>query len=140
MNLHIDYGNTNMNGYTEGEDRFLLCSVHRLGFAGGFGEFEHYRRIRMEIRTAWQFRFNIFFRARSPVELQKRGDLLVRLVERQAGVGGVSEEQGRGKGGSKGGSGGRRGVCVSWIHSPTTELSTNQQDEGSPRSPFSTLL
>mmetsp|Transcript_26546 Transcript_26546/g.43118 ORF Transcript_26546/g.43118 Transcript_26546/m.43118 type:complete len:142 (+) Transcript_26546:17-442(+) len=41
------------------------------------------RRIQLEIRRAWQFRFNWFFKSRSPQEIQKRCDMLIRVVERE---------------------------------------------------------
>jgi SWI/SNF-related matrix-associated actin-dependent regulator of chromatin subfamily A member 5 len=46
----------------------------------GYGAAE---RIRMEIRRAWQFRFDWFFKSRSAQEIQKRCDTLVKIVERE---------------------------------------------------------
>jgi SWI/SNF-related matrix-associated actin-dependent regulator of chromatin subfamily A member 5 len=50
--------------------------MHRHGYGAA-------RRIQLEIRRAWQFRFNWFFKSRSPEEIQKRCDVLVRVVERE---------------------------------------------------------
>ncbi len=44
--------------YTEEEDAFLLCMMQRHGYGAN-------ERIRMEIRRAWQFRFNWYFKSRS---------------------------------------------------------------------------
>lgn len=44
--------------YTEEEDAFLLCMMHRHGYGSN-------ERIRLEIRRAFQFRFNWYFKSRS---------------------------------------------------------------------------
>ena len=56
--------------YQQDEDAFLLIMMHRHGYGAA-------RRIQLEIRRAWQFRFNWFFKSRSPEEIQKRCDVLV---------------------------------------------------------------
>jgi SWI/SNF-related matrix-associated actin-dependent regulator of chromatin subfamily A member 5 len=53
--------------------------MHRHGFGAA-------RRIHLEIRRAWQFRFNWFFKSRNPQEIQKRCDILIRIVEREVQV------------------------------------------------------
>lgn len=51
-NMKINYGNTPRGrSYQEEEDAFLLCMMYRHGFGAA-------ERIRMEIRNAWQFRFD----------------------------------------------------------------------------------
>ncbi|KAL7543063.1 hypothetical protein ACHAXR_012376 [Thalassiosira sp. AJA248-18] len=62
--------------YQQEEDAFLLTMMHRHGYGAA-------RRIQLEIRRAWQFRFNWFFKSRSPQEIQKRCDVLIRVVERE---------------------------------------------------------
>lgn len=62
--------------YTQEEDAFLLVMMHRHGYGAA-------RRIHLEIRRAWQFRFDWFFKSRSPQEIQKRCDTLIRIVERE---------------------------------------------------------
>ena len=50
--MRINYGNTPRGrSYQEEEDAFLLCMMYRHGFGAA-------ERIRMEIRYAWQFRFD----------------------------------------------------------------------------------
>jgi SLIDE len=50
--------------------------MHRHGYGAA-------ERIRMEIRRAWQFRFDWYFKSRNAQEIQKRCDLLVKIVERE---------------------------------------------------------
>lgn len=57
--IKFTYGpGTKNRAYTEEEDAFLLCMMHRHGFGSN-------ERIRLEIRKAWQFRFDWFFKSRS---------------------------------------------------------------------------
>jgi len=62
--------------YSDQEDGFLICMMHRHGYGAA-------ERIRMEIRRAWQFRFNWYFKSRSAQDLQKRCDILVKVVEKE---------------------------------------------------------
>lgn len=62
--------------YQEEEDAFLICMMHRHGYGAA-------ERIRLEIRRAWQFRFDWYFKSRNTQEIQKRCDLLVKIVERE---------------------------------------------------------
>lgn len=62
------------SGYQEQEDAFLLCMMYKHGYGAA-------ERIRLEVRRAWQFRFNWFFKSRSAAELQKRCDFLLKVVE-----------------------------------------------------------
>lgn len=48
-----------INWHAEEEDRFILCSVHRLGY-GAWDE------LKAEIRKSWRFRFDWFFKSRTP--------------------------------------------------------------------------
>jgi SWI/SNF-related matrix-associated actin-dependent regulator of chromatin subfamily A member 5 len=75
--MKINYGSSGRGrGYQEEEDAFLVCMMYRHGYGAA-------ERIRMEIRRAWQFRFDWFFKSRSAREIQKRCDLLVRVLERE---------------------------------------------------------
>lgn len=62
--------------YTEEEDAFLICMMHRHGYGAA-------ERIRMEIRRAWQFRFDWFFKSRNVTEIQKRCDNVIKVIERE---------------------------------------------------------
>lgn len=40
-------------------------------------------KIIRDLEQAWQFRFDWFFKSRNAAELQRRGDTLIRLVEKE---------------------------------------------------------
>jgi SWI/SNF-related matrix-associated actin-dependent regulator of chromatin subfamily A member 5 len=76
--LKIMYGPNKGKGFTEEEDRFLVCKVHKLGW----GQWDE---LKAEIRKSYLFRFDWFFKSRTAQELQKRcasppGPHLARLV------------------------------------------------------------
>jgi len=64
-------------GYTEEEDRFLILLMNSLGY-GAWDE------MRAEIRRSEAFRFDFFLKSRTPLELNKRCDALVRMLEKDA--------------------------------------------------------
>lgn len=75
--MKINYGSGGKNrAYQEEEDAFLICMMYRHGYGAA-------ERIRMEIRRAWQFRFDWYFKSRSAQEIQKRCDTIVKIVERE---------------------------------------------------------
>lgn len=75
--IELNYGaGTRGRAYQEEEDAFLLCMMHRHGYGSA-------ERIRMEIRRAWQFRFDWYFKSRSAHEIQKRCDTIVKIVEKE---------------------------------------------------------
>ncbi|KAK9868512.1 hypothetical protein WJX84_000615 [Apatococcus fuscideae] len=74
--LKLQYGANKGKAYTEEEDRFILCMIHRLGY-GAWDE------LKAEIRKTWRFRFDWFFKSRTPQELARRCDTLIRLVEKE---------------------------------------------------------
>lgn len=79
--LRIAYGTNKGKNYTEEEDRFLLCMLHKLGF-----EREHaYDELRLALRAAPQFRFDWFIKSRTAMELQRRCNTLITLIEREIG-------------------------------------------------------
>ncbi|KAL0587659.1 hypothetical protein ABG067_002678 [Albugo candida] len=64
-------------GFTMEEDVFLVVMMNK------YAPLEHWSEIRDEIRVAWQFRFNWFIKSRAIGELQKRGEFLTRLIEKE---------------------------------------------------------
>lgn len=64
-------------GYTMDEDVFLVCLLNKYGYDSDWDV------IKSEIRNAWQFRFDWFFKSRSVAELQKRGEYLTRMIEKE---------------------------------------------------------
>ncbi|RMX67306.1 hypothetical protein KXD40_002608 [Peronospora effusa] len=76
MRLHYPAGYKS-RGYILDEDVFLVVMMNK------YGPLEHWGEIRDEIRKAWQFRFDWFFKSRTIGELQKRGEVLTRMIERE---------------------------------------------------------
>lgn len=77
--LHIVYGTNKGKNYTEEEDRFLICMLHKLGF----DKENVYDEIRTAIRNAPQFRFDWFIKSRTALELQRRCNTLITLIEKE---------------------------------------------------------
>ena len=109
--LKIHYGPNKGKAFTEEEDRYLVCAVHELGYG-------RWEELKSEIRRTWRFRFDWFLKSRSPNELQRRTDTLIRLIEKELEeIDGVRRpradgEVGRKRGGGRGGGwgGGRKRV------------------------------
>ncbi len=74
--LTFDYGQTKGKMFTEEEDRFLVCMMQKIGYG-------NWEQLRQEIRKAWCFRFDWFIKSRTPVELQRRCDALIRIIEKE---------------------------------------------------------
>ena len=66
--LRIAYGTNKGKNYTEEEDRFLVCMLHKLGFDRDLV----YEELRAAVRSAPQFRFDWFIKSRTAMELQRR--------------------------------------------------------------------
>jgi len=77
--LRIQYGTNKGKNYTEEEDRFLICFLHKLGF----DKENVYDELRFAIRQAPQFRFDWFIKSRTSLELQRRCNTLITLIERE---------------------------------------------------------
>merc|ERR1711981_534472 len=77
--LRIAYGTNKGKNYTEEEDRFLVCMLHKLGF----DKENVYEELRASVRNAPQFRFDWFIKSRTAMELQRRCNTLITLIERE---------------------------------------------------------
>ncbi|XP_037087225.1 SWI/SNF-related matrix-associated actin-dependent regulator of chromatin subfamily A member 5-like [Pollicipes pollicipes] len=77
--MRISYGTNKGKNYTEEEDRFLVCMLHKLGF----DKENVYEELRAAVRTAPQFRFDWFIKSRTAMELQRRCNTLITLIERE---------------------------------------------------------
>jgi len=75
--LSIKYGNNRGKLFTEDEDRFLVCMTYELGY----GKWEELKR---EVRRCPDFRFDWLFKSRTPIELGRRVDLLIRLIQNES--------------------------------------------------------
>lgn len=74
--LDLLYANNRSKTFIDEEDRWLICMTNKIGY----GRWED---IKLEVRKAWQFRFNWWFKSRTPVELKRRVDVLIRLIEKE---------------------------------------------------------
>ncbi|KAH8233259.1 chromatin-remodeling complex ATPase chain Iswi [Drosophila bipectinata] len=77
--LRLQYGNNKGKNYTEIEDRFLVCMLHKLGF----DKENVYEELRAAIRASPQFLFDWFIKSRTALELQRRCNTLITLIERE---------------------------------------------------------
>ena len=59
--LRISYGTNKGKNYTEEEDRYLVCMLHKLGF----DKENIYDELRASVRQAPQFRFDWFIKSRT---------------------------------------------------------------------------
>ncbi|KAH7616623.1 hypothetical protein Ndes2526B_g08720 [Nannochloris sp. 'desiccata'] len=74
--LKLQYGPAKGKAYTEEEDRFLVCMMHKLGY-GAWDE------LKAEVRNTWRFRFDWYIKSRTPQELARRCETLIRLIEKE---------------------------------------------------------
>jgi len=74
--LKIYYGANKGKAYTEEEDRFIICKTNELGYG-------NWDQLKTEIRKSWRFRFDWFIKSRTPQELSRRCDTLIRLIEKE---------------------------------------------------------
>lgn len=77
--LRISYGTNKGKNYMEEEDRFLVCMLHKLGF----DRENVYEELRAAVRGSPQFRFDWFLKSRTAMELQRRCNTLITLIERE---------------------------------------------------------
>ena len=78
--LELNYPTTKGKVYSEEEDRYLLCRPHKYGM-----QLEDvYERIKKDISEFPVFRFDWFFKSRSPQELQRRCNTLLGMIEKEA--------------------------------------------------------
>ncbi|XP_021043177.1 probable global transcription activator SNF2L1 isoform X3 [Mus pahari] len=77
--LRIQYGTSKGKNYTEEEDRFLICMLHKMGF----DRENVYEELRQCVRNAPQFRFDWFIKSRTAMEFQRRCNTLITLIEKE---------------------------------------------------------
>jgi SWI/SNF-related matrix-associated actin-dependent regulator of chromatin subfamily A member 5 len=94
--LELNYPTTKGKVYSEEEDRYLLC---RLNYYGMTAE-DVYERIKKDITEFPVFRFDWFFKSRSPQELQRRCNTLLGMIEKEAEV--KQQEEIKAKGSARG--------------------------------------
>ena len=74
--MTFNYGQIKGKQFTLEEDSFIICMSAQFGY----GNFD---LIKIEIRKCWEFRFDWFFKSRTSLELQKRCDTLLKLIEKE---------------------------------------------------------
>jgi SWI/SNF-related matrix-associated actin-dependent regulator of chromatin subfamily A member 5 len=78
--LELNYPTTKGKVYSEEEDRYLLCRLSHYGMQTD----DVYERIKKDITEFPVFRFDWFFKSRSPQELQRRCNTLLTMIEKEA--------------------------------------------------------
>ena len=74
--LEIKYKlNKGKGGFTEDEDRYLIWETYQVGY----GEWE---LLRKAVQNSLRCRYNYFLKSRSAVELSRRVDIIIRLLEK----------------------------------------------------------
>jgi SWI/SNF-related matrix-associated actin-dependent regulator of chromatin subfamily A member 5 len=81
--LSINYGNQKQKVYSEDEDRYLLCRLSHYGLNAD----DVYEKIKRDISEFPVFRFDWFFKSRTPLELQRRCQQLLMLISKEKGGG-----------------------------------------------------
>eukprot|EP00916_Digyalum_oweni_P009359 GHVL01015781.1.p1 GENE.GHVL01015781.1~~GHVL01015781.1.p1 ORF type:complete len:1001 (-),score=230.73 GHVL01015781.1:13-3015(-) len=71
-----NYGGNRSKTFTESCDRFLICMTHMLGYG-------KWLQLRNEIKKEPKFRFDWFLKTRTILDLQKRVDILFKLIEKE---------------------------------------------------------
>lgn len=75
--LKFKYSQTQMNkGYLPDNDRFLIRTCYQLGYG-------HWDETKQSVRKDCEMCFDYFMRSRTPKELQRRTDILLRLLEKK---------------------------------------------------------
>ncbi|TFK68179.1 hypothetical protein BDN72DRAFT_769633 [Pluteus cervinus] len=77
--LELNYPTTKGKVYSEEEDRYLLCRLYHYGMQSE----DVYERIKKDITEFPVFRFDWFFKSRSPQELQRRCNTLLGMIEKE---------------------------------------------------------
>lgn len=75
--LFIAYGNQKGKFYSESNDRFLLCMLQQVGYG-------NWEALKHEVHKSKEFAFDWYFKSRTPSEIQRRCDMLIRLIEKEA--------------------------------------------------------
>ncbi|KAF5352870.1 hypothetical protein D9756_006326 [Leucocoprinus leucothites] len=78
--LELNYPTTKGKVYSEEEDRYLLCRLFHYGMQTD----DVYEKIKKDITEFPVFRFDWFFKSRSPQELQRRCNTLLSMIEKEA--------------------------------------------------------
>jgi len=95
--LELNYPTTKGKVYSEEEDRYLLCRLWHYGMQAD----DVFERIKKDITEFPVFRFDWFFKSRSPQELQRRCNTLLSMIEKEAETKQQEEMKSKGPKGKK---------------------------------------
>eukprot|EP00762_Andalucia_godoyi_P004324 ANDGO_05544.mRNA.1 putative chromatin-remodeling complex ATPase chain len=76
LEMNVPYGTKTKSPYTEDEDRYLISMTGQVGYG-------NWETLKIEIRAAWELRFDWFLKSRSPQELGRRVESLVRHIQKE---------------------------------------------------------
>ncbi|OWA51550.1 putative global transcription activator SNF2L1 [Hypsibius exemplaris] len=79
IQLKFQYGTNKGKSFTEEEDRFMICHLHRIGI----DQESAYEEIVELARKAPQFRFDWWMRSRTAADISRRCHTLIGLIERE---------------------------------------------------------
>jgi len=96
--LELNYPTTKGKVYSEEEDRYLLCRLWHYGMHMD----DVYERIKKDITEFPVFRFDWFFKSRSPQELQRRCNTLLGMIEKEEETRQTEEAKSKPKGKKRG--------------------------------------
>lgn len=76
--MTIEYGGAANKGkeFSDEEDIFLVNMMHVYGYG-------NWDKIRMQIRKSHRFAFDWFFKSRTSLQLERRGNTLIKVIERE---------------------------------------------------------
>jgi SWI/SNF-related matrix-associated actin-dependent regulator of chromatin subfamily A member 5 len=74
--MDFSYGQYVSKNFTADEDAFMICFTAKFGY-GNWSE------VLNEIKNCWEFRFDWFIKTRNTNEIQKRIDLLIKVLEKE---------------------------------------------------------
>jgi SWI/SNF-related matrix-associated actin-dependent regulator of chromatin subfamily A member 5 len=75
FDLYIKGGGASSTNWTKEEDSFLLCLAYKYGLS--------WDKIHQEAISAWQFSFDYYLRSRSEVDIERRVNTLLRIIEKE---------------------------------------------------------
>jgi SWI/SNF-related matrix-associated actin-dependent regulator of chromatin subfamily A member 5 len=76
ISFPITYHGNKGKFFSGDNDTFILLAIHKYGYGC-------WDRLQREIRASPRFRFDWYIKSRAPQDIQKRADLLLKLIERE---------------------------------------------------------
>ncbi|ORX36405.1 putative chromatin remodelling complex ATPase chain [Kockovaella imperatae] len=124
--LKIQYGQNKGKSYSEEEDRFLLVRMHH----HGIDRDDCYELIKRDIGEWPLFRFDWFFKSRTPEELRRRGATLILCIMKDKENADDKEFKPKGGGGGGGGGGAAKKRTIEDLKSGAGSRDTTPSVQG----------